>query len=68
MNKKQTKAAPKKPKSKKFPEIFLDKKNGFTSIKLASGIETKSYIKRGFVFSENENGEVIEIQILKKNP
>lgn len=63
--KNKTKEKSTKSKPKQFPEIYLDKKNGFTSIKLASGIESKSYLKSGFVFSENENGEIIEIQILK---
>jgi hypothetical protein len=51
-------------KIKKFPEVLLDKDNDFASIRLAAGVEAKSYEKVGFVFLENRKGEVIEIQIL----
>ena len=51
-------------KIKKTPEVFLDKDNDFASIRLASGIEAKSYEKNGFVFLEDKSGRVIEIQIL----
>lgn len=51
-------------KSMKKPEIFLDKENDFASIRLADGIEAKSYLKDGFIFSEDAKGRVIEIQIL----
>ncbi len=46
------------------PEIFMDRDNDFASIKIASGIEAKSYLKDGFVFSEDAKGRIIEIQIL----
>ena len=47
-----------------MPEIFLDKENDFASIRLADGIEAKSYEKDGFIFLEDSKGKVIEIQIL----
>ncbi len=50
--------------SKKLPEIFIDKDLDFASIKLAKGVESKSYIKDGFVFCEDSRGRVIEIQVL----
>ena len=56
------KLSDKKMKSK--PEIFLDKDNDFASIRLADGIEAKSYEKDGFVFLEDSKGKIIEIQIL----
>lgn len=51
-------------KVKKSPEVFLDKDNDFASIRLASGVEAKSYEKDGFVFLEDSKGKIIEIQIL----
>jgi hypothetical protein len=48
----------------KTPEIFLDKDNDFAAIRLGHGIETKSYEKDGFLFSEDAKGQIIEIQIL----
>ena len=51
-------------KIKKSPEIFLDKDNDFASIRLSPGVEKKSYEKDGFVFLEDKNGKIIEIQIL----
>lgn len=47
-----------------FPKIYKDKENNYLSIKLKAGIETKSYLKKGILFLEDENGEVVEIQIL----
>jgi len=47
-----------------FPKISIDKENDFASVKLAKGIEAKSYLKNGFVFCEDKNGKIIEIQIL----
>jgi hypothetical protein len=49
---------------KKTPEIFFDMENDFASIRIAPGIESKSYEKGGFLFSEDSKGRVIEIQIL----
>jgi hypothetical protein len=51
-------------KKSSTPKIHRDKINGIISIKLKTGIETKSYRKGGILFSENEDGEVIEIQVL----
>jgi len=51
-------------KVKTTPEIYLDKENDFASIRLAPGIEAKSYEKDGFIFLEDKKGKVIEIQIL----
>lgn len=46
------------------PKIFIDAKNDFASIKIKDGIESKSYEKDGFIFCEDKDGNVIEIQIL----
>ncbi len=50
-------------KKPSFPRIYKDKEYGFVSIKLNAGIETKSYLKNGVLFFENENGDVIELQV-----
>ena len=47
-----------------FPQIFIDKANDFVAIKIAKGIEHKSYEKDGFIFCEDKSGRVIEIQVL----
>jgi hypothetical protein len=36
----------------------------FAAIKLAPGIEAKSYLKDGVLFSEDAKGRIIELQIL----
>ena len=46
-----------------FPKVLRDVENNFLSIKLKKGVEAKSYLKDGILFSENEDGEVIEIQV-----
>ena len=46
------------------PKIYIDAKNDFASIKIKEGIEAKSYEKDGFIFCEDKDGNVIEIQIL----
>ena len=46
------------------PNIYLDHENDFASIKLKDGTEARSYEKDGFVFCEDQYGDVIEIQIL----
>lgn len=46
------------------PVIYIDHENDFASVKIKEGTESKSYEKEGFIFCENEKGEVIEIQIL----
>lgn len=61
------KAPVKKVKSKSkisYPKVFQDKENNYISIKLKEGIETHSYLKKGILFLENEDGEVVEIQVL----
>ncbi len=47
-----------------YPEIYLDHESDFALIKIAKGIEAKSYFKDGFVFCEDSKGRVIEVQIL----
>ncbi|MGZ3772579.1 MAG: hypothetical protein ACXVCY_16385 [Pseudobdellovibrionaceae bacterium] len=47
-----------------FPKVFVDKANDFAAIKIAKGIEHKSYEKDGFIFCEDKAGRVIEIQVL----
>ena len=47
-----------------YPKVYQDKENNYISIKLKEGIETHSYLKKGILFLENENGEVIEVQVM----
>ena len=47
-----------------YPKVLRDEENNFLSIKLKAGVEAKSYLKKGILFSENEDGEVIEIQVV----
>jgi hypothetical protein len=52
-------------KSQAFePQVFVDYDADFASIKIAPGIEARSYLKDGFVFSEDKKGRVIEVQVL----
>lgn len=51
-------------KIESFPKVFIDKENDFAAIKIAKGIEHKSYEKDGFIFCEDKAGRVIEIQVL----
>ena len=51
-------------KSQQFPVVSMDKDADFASITLAPGIEAKSYLKDGVLFSEDAKGRVIELQIL----
>ena len=44
--------------------MLVDTEADFASIKIAEGVEKKSYIKDGMVFCEDEEGRIIEIQIL----
>ena len=48
----------------KFPHVVIDKENNFASIKLREGIEALSYVRDGIIFSEDSEGNIIEIQIL----
>lgn len=50
--------------SESLPKIHVDKENDFVSIKIAKGVESKSYEKDGFIFCENKLGQIIEVQIL----
>lgn len=50
-------------KKESYPKIYKDKENAYVSIKLKAGIETKSYMKSGILFLENDAGEVIEVQV-----
>ena len=47
-----------------FPEIHIDREADFASIKIAPGVETRSYLKNGIVICEDRGGRVIEIQLL----
>ena len=49
---------------KTLPRVMIDTEADFASIKIAEGVERKSYIKNGMVFCEDERGRIIEIQIL----
>ncbi|MGE4233982.1 MAG: hypothetical protein AB7F43_11690 [Bacteriovoracia bacterium] len=54
----------KKRLKKQFPEVIVDQLADFASIKLAPGVEAKSYLKDGFIFCEDKKGHIIEIQVL----
>ncbi len=41
-------------KTMSLPKVFIDKANDFAAIKIAKGIEHKSYEKDGFVFCEDK--------------
>ena len=47
-----------------LPKVFIDKENDFAAIKIAKGIEHKSYEQDGFIFCEDKAGRIIEIQVL----
>ncbi|PIT98882.1 MAG: hypothetical protein COT74_12680 [Bdellovibrionales bacterium CG10_big_fil_rev_8_21_14_0_10_45_34] len=47
-----------------YPQVYLDLDSEFASIKIAKGTEAKSYIKDGFIFCEDSQGRIIEVQIL----
>ncbi len=47
-----------------LPKVFIDKENDFAAIKIAKGIEHRSYEQDGFIFCENKMGRIIEIQVL----
>lgn len=54
----------KKVTKREFPEVFVDADADFASIKLAPGVEAKSYERDGFIFCEDKSGKVIEVQVL----
>jgi hypothetical protein len=60
----KTKKPGQKTKPQQFPMVSIDKDADFATIKLAPGIEAKSYLKDGVLFSEDAKGRVIELQIL----
>ena len=47
-----------------YPEVYIDKDADFASIKIAPGVESRSYVKDGFVVCEDLEGRIIEIQLL----
>ncbi len=51
-------------KVESYPKILVDRDNDFASIKIAKGVESRSYEKDGFIFCEDKLGRVIEIQVL----
>ena len=53
-----------KKRLKEFPRVFIDSDSDFASVKLAPGVEARSYEKDGFVFCEDARGTVIEVQLL----
>ncbi|MBK7962473.1 MAG: hypothetical protein IPK04_15560 [Bdellovibrionales bacterium] len=60
----RSKMKKKSSKSPTFPEVYIDQDADFASIKLAPGIEAKSFVKDGFVFCQDKKGQIIEIQVL----
>ena len=51
--------------ARKFdPQVYFDRDSDYASIKIAPGVEARSYEKDGFIFCEDKNGKVIEIQVL----
>lgn|GEM_PF-4250944 len=50
--------------SMNYPQFFRDLEHDFLAIKLAPGIESRSYVKDGCVISEDADGKVLEIQVL----
>jgi hypothetical protein len=47
-----------------YPEVYIDKDADFASIKIAPGVESRSYLKDGFVVCEDQKGHILEIQLL----
>jgi hypothetical protein len=47
-----------------LPKVFIDRENDFAALKIAKGIEYKSYEQDGFIFCEDKAGRIIEIQVL----
>lgn len=61
---KKTKTSSKADEGRAFPIVSIDRDSDFASIKLCPGIEAKSYLRDGILFSEDASGRVIELQIL----
>ena len=49
---------------KVHPEVYIDKDADFASIKIAPGVESRSYVKDGVVVCEDQKGHIIEVQFL----
>ncbi len=49
---------------KEFPFVFVDKESDFLSIRVANGIEARTFVRDGIVFSLDKSGKIIEVQIL----
>ena len=49
---------------REYPEVYIDKDADFASIKFAPGVENRSYVKDGVLVCEDQNGRIIEIQLL----
>ncbi len=47
-----------------YPAVYIDKDADFASIKIAPGIESRSYVKDGVIVCEDQKGRIIEIQLL----
>ncbi len=47
-----------------YPEVYIDKEADFASIKIAPGVESRSYVKDRFVVCEDQEGRIIEVQLL----
>lgn len=49
---------------KQLPLVFVDKESDFLSIRIGNGIESRSFVRDGIVFSLDKNGKIIEVQVL----
>jgi hypothetical protein len=49
---------------KALPLVFVDKESDFLAIRVGEGIEARSFVRDGIVFSLDKNEKVIEVQIL----
>jgi hypothetical protein len=49
---------------KQYPELYVDKEADFASLKIAPGVESRSYVKDGIVVCEDGKGKILEIQLL----
>ena len=47
-----------------YPDVYIDRDADFASIKIAPGVESRSYVKDGIVVCEDQKGRIIEIQLL----
>ena len=51
-------------KVNEYPEVYIDKDADFASIKIAPGVESRSYVKDGIIICEDQKGRILEIQLL----